>query len=101
MSFLSRKYCLVTDNVLDALLINASGKVIDKNTMGNDIFLSLRSGDDSSWGVVYAWKLQLVSLPSILIAWTMLRTSIDNVTKVVHRWQYVVPQMEEDIFMQV
>lgn len=54
MSFLSRKYCLATDNVLDALLINASAKVMDKNTMGNDIFLALRSGDDGSWGAVYA-----------------------------------------------
>ncbi|XP_057867396.1 reticuline oxidase-like [Cryptomeria japonica] len=32
LSFLSRKYGLVADNVLDTLLINASGKVMDKNT---------------------------------------------------------------------
>ncbi|GLJ35579.1 hypothetical protein SUGI_0715250 [Cryptomeria japonica] len=101
LSFLSRKYGLAADNVLDALLINASGKVMDKNTMGKDVFWALRGGGGGSWGVVYAWKLQLVSVPTILTAFTVLKTGADNVTEAVHRWQYVGPQMEEDIFMRV
>ncbi|GLJ35580.1 hypothetical protein SUGI_0715260 [Cryptomeria japonica] len=101
LSFLSRKYGLAADNVLDALLINASGKVMGKNAMGKDVFWALRGGGGGSWGVVYAWKLQLVSVPTILTAFNVLRTGTDNVTEAVHRWQYVGPQMEEDIFMRV
>ena len=101
LSFLSRKYGLAADNVLDALLINASGKVMDKKSMGEDVFWALRSGGGGSWGVVYAWKLQLVSVPTILTAFTVLKTGTDNVTDAVHRWQYVGPSMDEDIFMRV
>ncbi|GLJ35585.1 hypothetical protein SUGI_0715370 [Cryptomeria japonica] len=71
LSFLSRKYGLAADNVLDALLINASGKVMNKNTIGEDVFWAVRSGGDGSWGVVYAWKLQLVSVPTILTAFSV------------------------------
>ncbi|KAH9294349.1 hypothetical protein KI387_040447, partial [Taxus chinensis] len=101
LSFLSRKYGLAADNVLDAMLINASGNVMDKNSMGKDVFWALRGGGGGSWGLVFAWKIRLVSVPSIVTAFTVLKTGSDNVTDTVHRWQYVGPHMEDDLFMRV
>ncbi|GLJ35587.1 hypothetical protein SUGI_0715390 [Cryptomeria japonica] len=94
-----RKYGLAADNTLDALLINASGKIMDKNTMGEDVFWAVRGGGGGSWGVVFAFKIGLVSVPSIVTTFNALRYGRDNVTDLVHRWQYLAPQMNEDITM--
>lgn len=101
LSFLSRKYGVSADNVIDALLVNASGKIMDKNAMGEDVFWALRGGGGGSWGVVIAWKIKLVSVPPILTAFQVSRTGRDVVTETMHRWQYIMPFVEEDLFMRV
>lgn len=100
-SYMFRKYGLAADNTLDALLINASGKIMDKNTMGEDVFWAVRGGGGGSWGVVFAWKIGLVSVPSIVTTFNVQRYGRDNVTDLVHRWQYLAPQMDEDITMRI
>jgi FAD/FMN-containing dehydrogenase len=99
--FLSRKYGLAADNVIDALLVNASGKIMNKKTMGDDVFWALRGGGGGSWGVVIAWKIKLVSVPSILTAFNVSRTGRDAVTEAVRRWQSVGPTMDDDMFVRV
>lgn len=101
LSFLSRKYGVSADNVIDALLVNASGKIMNKEEMGDDVFWALRGGGGGSWGVVIAWKIKLVSVPSILTAFQVSRTGRDVVTDTIYRWQYVWPFAEEDLFMRV
>lgn len=101
LSFLSRKYGVSADNVIDALLVNASGEIMDKNTMGDDVFWALRGGAGGNWGVVIAWKIKLVSVPTILTAFEFSRIGRDVVTDTIHRWQYIMPYAEEDLFMRV
>ncbi|XP_059065207.1 berberine bridge enzyme-like 26 [Cryptomeria japonica] len=96
-----RKYGLACDHVLDARLINASGKMMDKDSMGEDVFWALRGGGGGCWGVVYAWKIQLVSLPPVLTVFKVPKTGADIVTETVLKWQYVAPQTEEDLFIRV
>ncbi|GLJ58046.1 hypothetical protein SUGI_1409380 [Cryptomeria japonica] len=101
LGFLSRKYGLSVDNVLDALLINGSGEMVNRIQMGEDVFWALRGGGGGSWGVVCAWKIRLVAVPPVLTAFKVLKYGTDTVTETVNRWQYVAPKLEDNIFMQV
>lgn len=83
LGFLSRKYGLSADNILDALLINGSGEMVDRSAMGEDVFWALRGGGGGSWGVVYAWKIRLVKVPRILTAFKVFRYGTDTVTRTV------------------
>ncbi|XP_059063673.1 berberine bridge enzyme-like D-2 [Cryptomeria japonica] len=101
MGFLARKYGLAADNILDALLINGSGEMVDRSGMGEDVFWALRGGGGGSWGVVYAWKIRLVRVPQILTTFKVVKHGTDIVTETVNKWQHVAPKMEDNILMQV
>ncbi|XBI30315.1 hypothetical protein VPH35_054085 [Triticum aestivum] len=74
---LSRKFALAADNPCsgsDATLITPDDRVLDRSSMGDDVFWAIRGGGGGSWGVVYAWKLWLVPVPRNVTAFTVGRT---------------------------
>uniref|UniRef100_A0A0E0AUB4 FAD-binding PCMH-type domain-containing protein n=1 Tax=Oryza glumipatula TaxID=40148 RepID=A0A0E0AUB4_9ORYZ len=99
---LSRKFKLAADNVLDAILVDADGRVLDRSSMGENVFWAIRGGGGGSWGVVYAWKLRLVQVPNTLTAFTPKRTgSVDAIAGLVHRWQYVGSALPDEFYLSV
>ncbi|XP_027063065.1 tetrahydroberberine oxidase-like [Coffea arabica] len=96
---LVRKYGLAGDNVIDARIIDASGRVLDRESMGEDLFWAIRGGTGASFGVILAYKIKLVEVPKKFTAFSLTRTLQQNATKLVHQWQSVAPKLPADLLI--
>ncbi|XP_030519699.1 berberine bridge enzyme-like 8 [Rhodamnia argentea] len=98
---LMRKHGLSVDNVVDAVVVDASGRVLDRESMGDDMFWAIRGGGGASFGVIVSWKIKLVSVPEVVTVFKVEKTLEQGATEVLHRWQYVADKIDERLFIRV
>ncbi|GLT28813.1 hypothetical protein SLA2020_037180 [Shorea laevis] len=84
-----RKYGLSTDNILD------------RESMGEDLFWAISGGGEASFGVIVSWKINLVPVPDVVTVFRVEKTLEQGATDILHQWQYVADEINEGLFIRV
>jgi FAD/FMN-containing dehydrogenase len=98
---LMRRYGLASDNVLDALLVDADGRLLNRTTVGDDLFWAIRGGGGESFGVVLSWKLRLVRVPETVSVFTVRRSRNQSASDLITKWQEISPALPRDLILRV
>jgi hypothetical protein len=82
-----RRYDLSSNNVLDALLLDADGRLLNRSTMGDDLFWAIRGGGGESFAVVLSWKLRLVHVLETVSVLTVRQSRNQSASDLITKWQ--------------
>ncbi|KAL4567784.1 hypothetical protein LXL04_023378 [Taraxacum kok-saghyz] len=96
---LMRKYGLSIDNIDDVQLINVKGKLLNRKSMGEDLFWAITGGGGVSFGVILAYKIKLVRVPTLVTVFNIERTS--NLSTIAYRWIQVADKLHKDVFLRM
>ncbi|XP_008779227.4 berberine bridge enzyme-like 23 [Phoenix dactylifera] len=98
---ISRKYGAAADNVIDAQLVDANGSLLNRESMGEDLFWAMRGGGAASFGIVLSYKIKLAYVPPTVTAFNINRNLGQNATYLVSRWQQIAAKFDENLYMRV
>ncbi|KAL5708325.1 cinnamyl-alcohol dehydrogenase [Ranunculus cassubicifolius] len=99
LGLLTRKFGLSTDNVLDASFIDVNGKLLNRKSMGEDLFWAIRGGQGASFGVIVSWKIKLVPVPATVTVFRVEKTLEQGATSLFFKWQTSASKFNENLLI--
>lgn len=96
-----RKFGLTMDNVIDAQMVDAKGRILDSKAMGEDLFWAIKGGGGASYGVILSYKIKLVRIPPVVTVFRLAKTLEENVTDLVYRWQFIANKINDNLFIRL
>ncbi|KAI3948458.1 hypothetical protein MKW98_019208 [Papaver atlanticum] len=101
MGTLVRKYGVAADNVIDAYILDANSIILNRKSMGENLFWAIRGGSGASFGIILSWKVKLVSVPPTVTVFTPRRSLEKGAAQLVLRWQHIADKLHEDLYIRV
>ncbi|KAK8968244.1 Cannabidiolic acid synthase [Platanthera guangdongensis] len=101
MGMMMRAYGLAVDNVMDAKIVTANGEILDRESMGEDLFWAIRGGGGASFGVILSYKLNLVQVPPKVTVFYVDRILQQGLIQLLTKWNQIAPKLDKRLFMRL
>ncbi|KAJ9705876.1 hypothetical protein PVL29_003805 [Vitis rotundifolia] len=72
------------NHAVDAQIVNVNGSILDRKSMGEDLFWAIRGG-----------------VPKIVTVFRVEKTLAENATDIVYQWQHITDKIDNDLFMRL
>ncbi|CAL1410501.1 unnamed protein product [Linum trigynum] len=92
---------LAADHVADVQVVDARGRVRDRASLGEDVFWAIRGGGGNTFGIVVAWKFNLVTVPETVTMFSVTKTLEQGPTKYLAKWQKIADALPNELLIRI
>ncbi|CAA0822745.1 FAD-binding Berberine family protein [Striga hermonthica] len=96
-----RKHGLTVDHVSDVTIVIGNGSILNRASMGPDLFWALLGGGPASFGVILSYDIELVRVPRTVTVFQVKKYRSDRAAEAVYEYENIVSSMPDELFIRV